>query len=388
MRPGGTSEGVFTLQGDYKFEGQQAVVGGAYAYRLYQNGVSTSTDGDWYLRSELIDKTPLYQAGVSVYESYAGALLNLNSVSTLQQRVGNRYAKTSVNEQNAASDATAPAVWGRVEAAHSKFAPKTSTSSTDYDLDTVKMQAGLDGQLYESASGKLISGFTVHYNTAFADANSVVGNGKIDIDGYGFGGTLTWYGQNGLYVDDQTQATWYKSDLFSHTMDQGLANGNNAFGYVLSVETGKRFDLNQNWALTPQAQLGYSSVDFDSFNTAFKSGTAEISLGKADSLKTRLGISADFENAWAGSDGKASRTNVYGIANLYHEFLDGTDVNVSGVNFASENDRTWGGIGAGGTYNWTNDKYSLYGEVSLNTSLSNFADSYSVNGTAGFKIAF
>ncbi|MFD2651632.1 autotransporter outer membrane beta-barrel domain-containing protein [Brucella rhizosphaerae] len=385
---GGASDGAFSLQGDYVFEGQQAVVGGAYAYRLYQNGVSSPTDGDWYLRSELKDKTPLYQAGVPVYEAYAGALLNLNSVSTLQQRVGTRYANNGAATQGAPSEAKAPAVWGRIEAAHSKLAPNTSTSSTDYDLDTFKMQAGLDGQFYESTTGNVIGGLTVHYSKASADANSFIGNGKIDIDGYGFGGTLTWYGQNGFYVDGQAQATWYKSDLFSHTMDQGLANGNDAFGYVLSVEAGQRFDINQNWSLTPQAQMAYSSVDFDSFNSVFKSGSAHVSLGKADSLKTRLGISADYQNSWIGSDGKAVRSNVYGIANLYHEFLDGTDVNVSGVNLASENDRTWGGLGAGGTYSWANDKYALYGEVSLNTSLSNFADSYSIGGTSGFKIAF
>jgi fibronectin-binding autotransporter adhesin len=55
---------------------------------------------------------------------------------------------------------------------------------------------------------------------------------------------------------------------------------------------------------------------------------------------------------------------------------------------SSENDRTWGGIGAGGSHNWNDDKYSLYSEVSFNTSLSNFADSYSLNGTAGLRVKF
>ena len=38
---GGTSAGTFTLQGDYLFQGEPAVVAGAYAYRLYQNGICT-----------------------------------------------------------------------------------------------------------------------------------------------------------------------------------------------------------------------------------------------------------------------------------------------------------------------------------------------------------
>lgn len=389
---GGNSDGTFALQGDYIFEGSQAVVSGAYAYRLYKNGVTNTTDGDWYLRSTLKDKapvdpttpgTPLYNPAVPVFEAYAGALLNLNSVSTLQQRVGDRYLKNAAPAQG-----SSPAIWGRIEAAHSKFQPKTSTSSTDYDLDTVKMEAGLDGQFYENANGKLIGGFSAHYTDASADASSIFGSGKIDIKGYGIGSTLTWYGETGFYVDGQAQATWYNSDLFSNDTKRGLANSNDAFGYVLSVETGKRFALNPSWMLTPQAQLVYSSVDFDSFDTAYTSGSSYTSLGKADSLKARLGIAAEHQNAWLDAEGKTTRTNIYGIANLYQEFLNGTNVNVSGANFAIKNDQTWGGIGTGGSYNWGNDKYSLYGEVSYNTSLSNFADSYSVNGKAGFKVAF
>jgi fibronectin-binding autotransporter adhesin len=30
-----------------------------------------------------------------------------------------------------------------------------------------------------------------------------------------------------------------------------------------------------------------------------------------------------------------TRTNLYGIANLYYEFLDGNETDVSGVNFAT-----------------------------------------------------
>ncbi len=36
----------------------------------------------------------------------------------------------------------------------------------------------------------------------------------------------------------------------------------------------------------------------------------------------------------------------------------------------------------GGTYNWGDDKYSVYGEALVETSLD---DNYSVGGTAGFR---
>lgn len=122
----GLSLGNFSLLGDYVFNGEQAVVAGAYAYRLYKGGINTPTDGDWYLRSvedpnrvtppntdpgtgtppnggtdpvvppdggtgtPAQPLPPLYQPGVPIYEAYPQALLGLNGLNTLQQRVGNR----------------------------------------------------------------------------------------------------------------------------------------------------------------------------------------------------------------------------------------------------------------------------------------------------------
>jgi hypothetical protein len=43
-------------------------------------------------------------------------------------------------------------------------------------------------------------------------------------------------------------------------------------------------------------------------------------------------------------------------------------------------------VGLGGTYNWNDDKYSVYAEVSANTSLQNFGDSHTVNGTVGLRV--
>ena len=52
---GGTSGGSFRCSATMSSQGEQAVVGGAYAYRLQKNGISTPADGDWYLRSAFID---------------------------------------------------------------------------------------------------------------------------------------------------------------------------------------------------------------------------------------------------------------------------------------------------------------------------------------------
>jgi fibronectin-binding autotransporter adhesin len=213
--------------------------------------------------------------------------------------------------------------------------------------------------------------------------SSVYGDGDIDTDGYGFGGTLTWYGDNGFYVDGQAQATWFDSDLSSRATGRSLAQGNNGFGYALSLETGQRISLDQNWALTPQAELNYGSVDFDSFTDAFD---ARVSLDRAESLRGRVGLAIDHENSWYADNGLISRSHAYGIGNLYYESLDGIGVDVADTKIASRDDRLWGGLGLGGSYNWSEDKYSLYGEGTVNTSLADFGDSYVLKGTAGLRV--
>ncbi|MDF2812600.1 MAG: hypothetical protein K0S56_3631, partial [Microvirga sp.] len=184
----------------------------------------------------------------------------------------------------------------------------------------------------------------------------------------------------GFYADGQAQAIRFDSDIASTLIGRRLASGNDGSGYALSGETGQRFGLGGGWAMTPQAQLAYSSVDFDGFTDFFG---ARVTSSDGDSLKGRLGLSADFESA-----GETGRSKVYGIANLYYEFLDGTAASVAGVTFANANDRLWGGIGAGGSYSWSGDRYALYGEVSINTSLAHIGDSYSLGGTGGFRMTW
>ena len=409
---GGSSDGTFTLAGNYVTkDGAQAVTAGAYAYRLLKGNASGTDSKDWYLRSELkpVDPddeggetpvTPELQTGAPIYETYAQSLLGMNGVATLQQRVGNRVWAANGNRMIAegadAIQPVAPAeeagqmvegngVWGRVEGTHSHIEPKFSTTDTDYNQNVFKLQAGIDGKLSESETGSLIGGVFVHYVHGKTKTSSTnYADGEIVSDGYGFGGSLTFYGDRGIYVDAQAQATWYSSDLTTSALGAPvLKDGNDGFGYALSLEAGQRFAVNEAWSLTPQAQLVYSRVDFDSFTDGFGSS---VGLDKGDSLQGRLGLTLDHENSWQNAKGTTDRSHVYGIVNLYSEFLDGTRVDLAGVSLASNKDRTWGGIGAGGSYNWDNDKYSIYGEGLINTSLNNFGESYSLKGNVGFRV--
>jgi fibronectin-binding autotransporter adhesin len=379
----GASNGSFALAGQYVFNGAPAMIAGAYAYQLYKNGVSTPTDGNWYLRSQLMPSpskptappAPLYQPGVPLYESYAQTLLGFEDLGTLQQRVGNRsWTDGSIEGQG---------LWARIETVHGGFSPEISTSSSSYTTEFWRLQAGAEGTFYDDARGKLVAGITAHYGDISSYVSSLFGSGKIQSTGYGVGGTLTWYGTGGAYIDAVAQATWFDSSLYSDTLSRSLTTGNGAFGQAWSLEGGQRIAIGPRWTLTPQAQLVYSKVDFDRFTDPFG---ALVSLDQGDSLRGRLGLSADYDNIWKDVSGRTSRTHVYGIANLYYEALGGTQTVVSGAELASANDRLWGGVGLGASYDWNDNRYSVYAEGTLNTSLENFGSSYTVKGNVGFRV--
>lgn len=384
---GGTSAGSFSLLGDYVFEGDQAVVGGAYAYRLYQGGASTPADGDWYLRSALLDPAgtpigPVYAPGVPLYEAYAGVLQSLNEYGTLRQRTGGREVDDGQSADTAQNDPS-KAIWTRIDGLHSHFEPETSTTGTEYDVNSWTLQAGVDGMLHESGAGALIGGVSFHVDTASAEISSRYGKGDIDTTGYGFDGTLTWYGNSGFYIDTQAGVTWYSSDIKSSTLHTTLADGNDGFGYGFSVEAGQNIGLTSQWSLTPQAQLAYSSVRFDRFTDQYG---ADVSLDDGDSLIGRLGVSADYDNDWRDASGKTGRSKIYGIANLYYDFLDGSDVDVSGTSLVNENQALWGGLGVGGSLSWSDDRYAVNGEAFARASLKDFGDSNTIGAKLGFSV--
>lgn len=403
---GGQSDGTFALVSDYTTkDGKKVVIGGAYAYELLKNAKSDPADGDWYLVSEVYktdpvdsgngngngngnnngggnETTPRYSAAVPVYQSYMTTLQSLNKLPTLQQRVGERYQDGTPVAAGGENGGANRAIWGRIEGAHSSLKNNSSSGRLQQHIDTYVMQSGVDGQFYESDKGRLIGGITGQYGNAQNNVTAFAGDGTIKTQSWGLGGTLTWYGSNGFYVDGQAQANWYDSDLKIDDVNS-FTNGHNAFGYALSIESGQTFAVNNNWSLTPQAQLMWSSLDFNSFRDSY--GT-QVDKNDGDSLTARLGLAANYRNGWKGDDGRAVNTQVYGIANLYQELSGNSKINVADVKLANDEDRTWAGLGAGGTYAWSDNAYAVYGEGSVNTSLNHFADSYIVKGTVGFKM--
>ena len=379
----GLSAGQFNLaNGDYVIGGRPALVAGAYGYTLQQD----SGDGSWYLRSALTDPGspqtgggspapapgPLYQPGVPVYEAYANTLMQLSKLPTLRQRVGDRLYDPQGAGRNG--------VWARMEGSTSRLEPAVSTTGQRQDIDDWKMQIGVDRVLAGQEDGsRLVGGLALHYGTSDTRVSSVHGNGSIDTTRYGLTPTLTWYGSDGVYVDAQAQATWFDSDLKSRLAGK-LKDGRKAQSYGLGLEAGKAFGLREGLALVPQAQLTYVSTRFDRFSDRFG---ARVESDKGDSLQGRLGVALDYRSNGQGT-GSDRRSNVYGVINLKHEFLDGTRIQVADVPVVSRMSRTWGNLGVGADYAWSK-RYAVYGQVDAD---ADFSGSYVVTGTVGFRMMF
>lgn len=423
----GATGGAFNLIGDYATKkGQQVVVGGAYAYSMYKGGIvtpvakaATAAPKSGFIRSLLGNffgggiqpaalaadptansyflRTTGYQAGAPVYEALPQVLQQMNTLPTLQQRVGNRqwvgvqdpkpFKKGALTTVEPGDVVDGRGFWIRVEGGTGEFNSSKSTAQMKkYNLDQIKVQAGVDFVLGESEGGTWIAGLFGQYGHGKADVKSAYANGKITTDAYGFGGTLTWYGNTDWYIDAQAQVNWFNTDLRSTTASRALKNDEDGMGYAVSIETGKKIALNHDWSMTPQVQLAWNSVDFDDFHDTWG---AKVSAKDGDSLLGRAGLSFDRQTQWTGENGKTQRLQTYVIGNLYYEFLDdGTKVKVSNVTFKHENDQFWGGIGAGLTYNWADDMYSVYGNVDARSSFDDFGNTYVIGGAVGFRVKF
>ena len=277
------------------------------------------------------------QPGVPVYQAYPRTLLALNGLPTMQQRIGNRYWRAGNPAGVEPATARVPPAaredrraWARVEAAKATSSPTRRPATADCDLDIWKLQVGIDRPVREMRRRHAGRRRHLHYGTADTNVAVAIGDGSIATEGYGFGGSLTWLGSDGVYVDGQAQLTWYDSDLSLRTLvDDDLASGNDGFGYALGVEAGKRIPLSDDWTVTPQGQLVYSSVDFDDFTDIFDADVACETAATA--CRLRLGVASTRSGHGVDDRRRRARARISTASpTSYYDFIDGTGVDVVG----------------------------------------------------------
>ncbi|MCI5075481.1 autotransporter outer membrane beta-barrel domain-containing protein, partial [Oricola sp.] len=359
---GGTTDGDFLLTNSMV---------GVYYMDLERIG------DDWFLTNARAS------SAAAAYEAYPQVLASLMGQPTLAQRGGGRF----LDPVHAAADAFggagsasggSEAVWTLLSGSHSHLAPD-SLSDAEIDQNQWQARSGLDALLIEGANGSLFGGLTLNYGEADADVLYSLGDGMIGTKTRGVGLSATWVANNGFYVDSQAQWNWFESDIAADGFGT-LASGTDATGHALSLELGQRIDIENGVRLMPQAQLVYSSIDFNDFTDP---NGFDVSLDDGDSLILRTGLSAE----WSGTNAQGGTSSGYVLTNIRHDFLGGYGVNVAGGQFDSAADEWTGEVGLGGSHEWMPGQ-SLYGEVSVLTGLGNFGESYSVRGTSGISLRF
>ncbi len=202
--------------------------------------------------------------------------------------------------------------------------------------------------------GDMVVGTNVWYGLSTSDVSSPNGEGGIGLESQAAGLTASWQSPVGFYADGYTQYVRFSGDVSAEK--QVLVRDNEGIGVSASAEAGYRFALplgGMDFGVTPQAQLLWSSVDFEDF---FGPQGGLISLEDGDLVTGRLGLS--WDGGWQNIEGSG---RVYGGVNL-REALDGrTSVSVSGVSLASEQGLSVDGR-LGVSYEW-DEGYEVHGEA-------------------------
>ncbi len=351
---GTTAASDFTLAGG-------PVAAGAYTYDLNLLG------RQWILASIGVN------AVGSVYESAPFVLGTLVDMPTLEHRVGKRQYLTP----NAGQSQIVGGAWLRAYGNRFDLTPSNSTSRAAIDGRSGGLQFGYDALTVAGATGQWVLGVTGQYGAVNSTVTNTLGTGRIKANGYGLGATATWYGHGGLFFDAQAQVNWLKADYA--TGGTVLATNQDAMGYGLSAEIGKRFALRDSVSLIPQAQLIWSSLDGGTFTDS--AGSA-VDLGNQKRLIGRLGLA--YENAYPTTDGGAEK--YYVIGNLFHDFSRASRVKVAGAVLGASDAETWAEIGLGGSKSW-DKKSHVFAEVTYRQSL-NATRSANLGLTAGFSVTW
>ncbi|WP_039018209.1 autotransporter outer membrane beta-barrel domain-containing protein, partial [Halocynthiibacter namhaensis] len=245
----------------------------------------------------------------------------------------------------------------------------------------VEIQAGIDRLLRESDEGnKWIGGLNAQISTSGVAGTDPSGDASMKATGLGIGGTLTYYKPNGFYTDIQARLMAVSTDFSSAS--SGSYDNARAVVASASVEVGRKYEFGDGWRVVPQAQLTYTQARFRSFVDTV--GTV-VEPDNAESLKLRVGVNVGRERNWEADDGTTRRLEVEAGLNLHKELAGRTRVNVSGTPLHNEEEDTTIEVTLGATYNWNDDRNSVYGEVGVSTGLRNLGRSRRISGTIGFR---
>ncbi|VFS62139.1 Outer membrane protein IcsA autotransporter precursor [Leminorella grimontii] len=314
----GASNGTFTQSG--------RALAGAYEYFLYQGGVSTPDDGDWYLRSALNADNPQ----PSVYRPEAGGYM-------ANMAAANRLFTLRLSDREGRAENSS--LWLRQAGSRQRYhdnSGQLNTSTNSY----VIQGGGEISHIDTSDTGRAGLGVMLGYGYAKSKTDSQKTGYQADssVKGYSSGLYGTWYQDantlNGAYVDSWVQYSWLDAEVSGQ---QVASESYDMDGFSASLEAGYRMPVyesaNGRVYLTPQGQVTWSGITADTVREA--NGTKVTSSGD-NNVQTRLGLKVSRDGVSDIDKGKEKLFTVYAEANwLYNSeqagaTMDGVTVSQAG----------------------------------------------------------
>ena len=297
-----------------------------------------------------IKEVPIYAEPVSGYVQMPTADMELGftTVGTLHERRGENQTYNITGSNNTALGEDQQQTWGRVLVKH---LDKDGKKRLDTAGNQSVLQIGHDFILDENektGTRRHIGGYVAygHNENDFRDEyrakNGYIVDdhytGKGRTDAVSVGGYGTFYGNNGGYVDLVGQVTYLRNKYNARSNESVHQNG---WGAALSAETGKSFIVyGNNWFVEPQAQLVYQYLSLDDFNDRIRHVDQHDPSALRGRVGMRFGYNGDIRDNLPSS-------SFYGIANIWHDFVNPKSVDIGRDNLKEEYAKTWGEVGLG-----------------------------------------
>ena len=331
-------------------------------------------------------RVPIYAEPVSGYVQMPTANMELGftTIGTLHERRSENQTNNINSANNTAFSDTQQQTWGRVVVEH---LDKNGKKRLDTGGSQSVLQIGHDFILDNNAktgARRHIGGYVSygHNENDFRDQyraeNGYIVDdhytGKGRTDAVSIGGYGTFYGNNGGYVDLVSQVTYLRNKYNARSNESVHQNG---WGAALSAEAGKSFIVyGNNWFVEPQAQLVYQYLSLDDFNDRYR----HIDQHNPSALRGRMGMRFGYNG---DTTDNLPPSSFYGIANIWHDFVNPKSVDIGRDTLKEEYAKTWGEIGAG--IQWSITRQSdFYGDVRYE---KNFGSDKrkGFKGTLGYK---
>lgn len=260
-------------------ENINSVDGGTYMYNL--NKREENDEKIWYLSldkkinneqesTEIKRTTPSTDAVLSM--ASANQFIFDNELQSL------RYRKGDVNSNEKQNSG----IWGRYLTNHSDI---TGSNGVSYEIQQYGTEIG-GGKSFTLESGNLLAGIFV----SFSDNNvKHARGGKSNIKSYGFGGYVTYFDDEGYYLDSVVKVNRFNNMLRARMTSGSLTENDshqNSFGGA--VEAGYHYKFLDNWFVEPYLRTAYFQSEG---NKIVLSNGMGADINKNRSLKTEVGSS-------------------------------------------------------------------------------------------------